>query len=296
MSMPAERLEELSPSERIARSLIDDSGALVSPPDVCLKVNQLAADERTALEQIALVVIRDPNLTARILKLVNSPAYGLTARVDTVTRAVMLLGMGEIQKLVVTLCAVQNFSRLSSAVTNMNSFWRHAVYAGLAAQALARRARVLHPERLFVAGILHDIGTLLINHRFPEIAQQTITEAGGNEDALAELEARDLGFDHAYLGALMLDSWHLPPALVDAVRSHHQPQRARVAPVEAAIVKVADTLANFSGTGSYCERVAREDVDVDLLRRFGLQVDCTTDDLMDEVDRQFVEAIYLIVA
>lgn len=290
-------IEEASPSERIARSLVNDTSALVSPPDVCVKVNQLVGDDASSLDDIANAVIRDPNLTARVLKLANSPYYGLASKVDTVSRAVMLLGMGEIQKLVCTLCAVQNFSRLSSKVTNMNSFWRHAVYTGLLAQALARRAHVLHPERLFVAGTLHDLGTLLINHRFPEIAQAAIKAAAGNEDDLYRIEQHDLGFDHAALGGMMLEGWHLPAALVDAVRWHHQPHRARVAPVESAILKVADNIANYSGTGSYSERVAREDAyDAALLQRFGLNVECSNDELMDEVDPQFIETIYLLVA
>ncbi len=296
--MPAPYLDvETSPGERIARSLISDCSALVSPPDVCLKINELAGDESTSLEEIALVVIRDPSLTAKVLKLANSPYYGLGSRVDTVTRAVMILGMGEIQKLVLALCAVESFSRLSSAITNMNSFWRHAIYTGLTAQAIARRAHILHPERLFVAGTLHDIGTLLINQRFPEIAQRAISEAMGDEDALSRLEIADLGFDHAYLGALMLNSWNLPPALVDAVRCHHLPHRARVAPLESAILKVADTIANYSGTGSYSERIAGANVyDAALLQRFGVVLDCSNDDLMDEVDPQFIETIYLIAS
>lgn len=296
MSMPAVQMDLTFPGERIARSLIEDMSGLVSPPDVCLKVNELVADDSTSLEQIALVIIRDPNLTARILKLANSAFYGLPGRVDTVTRAVMLLGMAEIHKIVLAVCAVQSFSRLASSVTNMNSFWRHGVYTGLVAQAIARRARILHPERLFVAGMLHDIGTLLINKRFPEIAQATIIEAAGDEDAQQQLEMRDLGFDHALLAGMMLDSWHLPASLVDTVYWHHTPQRALHASAEAAIVKVADQVANFSGTGSYSERIPREQqADMLPLATFGLQVDCTGEELMDEVDPQFIEAIYLIV-
>lgn len=294
--MPAEALAELSPSERIARSLIDDTAALVSPPDVCLKINELVADELASLEDIAAVVIRDPSLTAKVLKLANSPYYGLATKVDTVSRAVMLLGMRELQKLVTALCAVQSFSKLSSAVTNMNSFWRHAVYVGLAAQALARHANVLHPERLFVAGVMHDIGTLVINQRFPELAETAIREAAGSEDELYRIEQERLGFNHAYLAGLMLHQWRLPSALVDAVTWHHLPHRARLAPIDAAILKVADVIANYSGTGSYSETVAHEDpCDGSLLQRFGISLNCSNDALMDEVDRQFVDSIYLIV-
>ncbi len=294
--MPAVQMDLTFPGERIARSLIEDMSGLVSPPDVCLKVNELVADDSTSLEQIALVIIRDPNLTARILKLANSAFYGLPGRVDTVTRAVMLLGMAEIHKIVLAVSAVESFSRLSSSVTNMNSFWRHGVYTGLVAQAIARRARILHPERLFVAGMLHDIGTLLINKRFPEIAQATIMEAAGDEDALQRFEMRDLGFDHALLAGMMLDSWHLPASLVDTVYWHHTPQRAIYAGAEAAVLKVADQVANYSGTGSYSERIPREQIaDMSPLTSFGLTVDCTGEELMDEVDPLFIEAIYLIV-
>ena len=295
--MPAEALVDISPSERIARSMLDDTAALVSPPDVCLKVNELVNDERATAEDVASIVIRDAGLTARILKLANSSFYGLPTKIDTVSRAVTLLGMGELQKMVCALCAVETFSKLSSAVTNMNSFWRHSVYTGLAAQTLAKHANILHPERLFVAGVMHDIGTLLINQRFPELAEDSIREAAGNEDELYRLEQAKLGFDHAHLAGLMLDHWRLPAATCDAISWHHLPHRARVAPVDAAILKIADTIANFSGTGSFSETVAKEDpYDAALLQRFGVRVECSNDELMDEVDRLFVETIYLIVA
>lgn len=296
--MPAVAAPPLVPDhERIARSLIGDLSSLVSPPDVCLKINCLLADERAGVEDLAAVVIRDTSLTARVLKLVNSPFYGLGSRVDTVSRAVMVLGFDELQKIVCALCAVETFSRLSSTLTNMNAFWRHAVYAGLTAQAIARRARVLHPERLFVAGVLHDIGTLVVNRRFPELAGAIIAQSAGDEDQLYCSEQVQLGFDHAQLGALMLESWQLPATICDAIRWHHEPASARVAPHEAAILHVADTLANFSGTGSFCETVCTDDaVAADTFALLGGVVEIEPDALMDEVDRQFVESIYLIVA
>lgn len=296
MSTSAAVRETMTPSERLVFDLVSDTEALVSPPDVCLRVNQLAADDGSSIDAVAAVIVRDPNLTARMLKIANSAYYGAISRVDTVARAATLLGMAEIQKLVCTICAVENFSRLSSTVTNMNTFWRHAVYTGFLAQALARRARVLQPERLFIAGMLHDLGTLLINRRFPDVAERTISDAMGDEDRLYEFEAQELGFDHAQLGGLMLAGWHLPAALVDAVRWHHQPHRAQLAPLDAAIVKVADAIANYSTTGSHSERAAQDDTcDARLLQRFGVEVACSNDELMDEVDREFVETLYLLL-
>lgn len=296
MSTPAQLLSSPATAARIAQTLIDDLSPIVSPPDVVLKINSLLNDDRASIEDFAAVVIRDPGLTARLLRLVNSPYYGMAQRIDTVSRAVMLIGMTELQKLVCSICAVQTFSRLSSAVTNMNSFWRHGVYAGLMSQAISKRLRVLHPERLFVAGLLHDLGTLVINRRYPEIAEETIRAARGDEHLLCALERQELGFDHAELGALMLSNWQLPPTIVDAVAHHHAPRGALQAPIDAAILHIADTIANFSGTGSFCEQVAPSgDFDRGALTALGLQIDFDADELMDEVDRQFVETIYLLV-
>lgn len=294
--MPAAVVTASPPSEQIARSLVDDLGALVSPPDIALKINDLVADERTVIEDIAGVVIRDPALTAKVLRLANSAYYGLQTKVDTVSRAVMLLGMREMQKLVCAIAAVQTFSRLSSSVTNMNTFWRHGVYVGLMAQAIARRANILHPERLFVAGVMHDIGTLVINQRFPELAEGMIRDAAGDEDLLYALEHERLGFDHAYLGGLMLQRWRLPATLSEAIGAHHAPHRARGVGLDAAILKLADVVANFSGTGSFSEMIApRDSSDIALLARYGVDLQCSNDELMDEVDQQFVETIYLLV-
>lgn len=297
MSSSALALAISTPSDRIAHSLVNDMSALVSPPDVCLKVNALLADERSSIEDFAGLVIRDTNLTARVLKLANSALYGVSGKVDTVTRAISLIGMNELAKIVYTLCAIQTFSKLSSAVSNMNSFWRHAVYCGLVAQVLAKRARVLHPERLFVAGVMHDLGTLVINQRFPEIAEATIRETEGSEALLCEAEQEWLGFTHPYIAGLMLEKWHLPESVCDAIRWHHAPQNAQIAPIEARLLEVADTIANYSGTGSFCETVARrEEIDPASFDEIGIATDFTCDQVLDEVDRQFVETIYLLVA
>jgi HD-like signal output (HDOD) protein len=281
---------------RIAQALVVDMAAIASPPEVCLKLNLLLGDERVTIEEITTVMLRDPGLVARVLRLANSPLYGHATRIDTVSRAVMVLGLAELQKLVCALSAVETFSRLSSAVTNMNAFWRHGVYTGLLAQSIARRLRVLRPERLFVAGVMHDIGTLIVNHRYPEMAEELIRHARGDEDRLYALEYAELGFEHALLGGLMLAHWQLPASVVDAITHHHAPERAREAQVEAAILQVAERLANASGTGSFSElRNPLPGFDTSALSRLGFTVNFEDEDLLDEVDQDFVAAICLFL-
>jgi len=296
-SATAPALEPIQANESLARSVIEDMSALVSPPDVYLKISDMIAENTASAQQLSEVIMRDPSLAARILKLVNSSYYALPTKVDTVSRAVAVIGMHELSSLVYSLCAVQSFSRISSGITNMNTFWRHGVYCGLAAKAIASRVNCLNTERLFVAGLLHDIGTLTINARFPEIAEESIFQARGDEGNLARAEQDALGFDHAYLGALMLQNWHLPEATCDAIRYHHEPRAAKITPLEASIIHAADTLANFSGTGSFSEAIAEEDdIPADITELIELPADFDHDELLDEVDQQFVETIYLLVA
>ena len=296
MSSPARPLSTEATALRIAEALVTDMAAIASPPEVCVKLSQLLGDDRTAVDDIADVLLRDPALVARVLRLANSPLYGHAARVDTISRAVTVLGMAELQKLVLALSAVETFSRLSSEVTHMNAFWRHGVYTGLVAQGVARRLRVLRPERLFVAGVMHDIGTLIVNHRYPEVAEEMIRHARGDEDRLHALEQAELGFEHALLGGLMLAHWQLPASVTDAITHHHAPERARGAPIEAAILQVAERLANASGTGSFSEfRAAQPGFDPAPLLRLGLPVKFDAEELLDEVDTAFVAAVCLFL-
>ena len=284
-------------NESLARSLIDDMSTLISPPDVYLRINDMIVGNTASAHHFSDVILRDPSLTARILKLVNSSYYALPSKVDTVSRAVAVIGMHELSSLVFSMCAVQSFSRIGSGVTNMNTFWRHGVYSGLTAKAIGSRINCLNTERLFVAGLLHDIGTLTINARFPEIAEEAIFKAQGDEENLIGFEQSAIGFDHAYLGAMMLENWHLPEATCDAIRYHHQPRAAKITPLEASIIHAADTLANYSGTGRFSETIAEhDDISADIKELIELPDDFDHDELLEEVDLQFVETIYLLVA
>ena len=155
----------------------------------------------------------------------------------------------------------------------------------------------LNPERLFVVGLLHDVGSLAINRKFPEIAERTIVASAGNEQNLARLEREELGFDHAELGAMMFASWNLPQATCDAIHHHHDPDAAKDNAHEAGILHVADALANASGTGSYSETVAEViDLDSEVLAPMGIDSDYDYEQLLGVVDQKFIETVYLLVA
>ena len=122
------------PDHALAQSVIEDTSVLVSPPDVYLKITDMIAENTASADAFAEVIACDPSITARLLRLVNSSFYGLPSQVDTISRALTIVGMHELTNLVYSICAVESFSRVSSSVTNMSTFWRHAVYCGLTAK------------------------------------------------------------------------------------------------------------------------------------------------------------------
>jgi putative nucleotidyltransferase with HDIG domain len=223
-------------------AVVDDLSWLVSPSHVYFRVLELIQASDTSAEEIAEVIRQDPSLTARLLKVVNSSFYNFSTRIDTVSRAVAVVGTRSLQLLVTAVCALDTFANMETSLVSMGTFWRHSFYAGLIARGLAKRCRVLHPERLFVAGLLHDIGSLVLYLRAPDVSSR--------------LQLKTLGFSHAELGGDLLKSWMLPETLHKAVRWHHNPKRAGVGCLDASIVHVADGLANRSRLTAFCEQPA----------------------------------------
>lgn len=224
---------------------------LVSPPEVYLRAFELVESPDSSAAEIAEVISCDPNLTARLLGLVNSCYYNLARQVDTVSRAIAVIGTRELYSLVIAASAVSSFSRIPNRLVSMDTFWKHSIHTALAARALARRCHVLHPERLFVSGLLHDIGSLVLYHQVPDMCSEHLLVAAGDEEVLYEAERETFGFTHADLGARLALDWRLPAVLAEAIGCHHDPENAREARQEASLIHVADRLANCTAEGNF---------------------------------------------
>lgn len=275
---------------------VQDVSSLVSPPDICIRVFELVESNTATAQKLGEIIGCDPSLTARLLRLVNSSFYQFPRRIDTVSRAIAVVGISELYNLVIAVAAVKSFSRIPSFVVNIDTFWRHSISCGIIARMLARRCGVLHPERLFVAGLLHDIGSLLIYNRVPETARDLVLAARGNEAILYRTERKALGFSHAELGGMMLDQWQLPAVLQQAVRHHHEPAAAGPGRLEAAILHIADALANHGEQGAFSgEPSAELFIDADAWETTGLS---PTPDLLDmiceETREQYREAVNVL--
>lgn len=237
-------------SRDLAYQWIKDISGLVSPPEVCIKLLDLVDSPKSTAHEIGEVISSDPNLAARLLKLVNSSFYNYSGRIDTLSRAIAIVGTRELYSLAVSVSAIRAFSKIPAEIINMDSFWRHSLFCGIIARQLAKRCGILHPERLFVSGLLHDIGALVSFARAPQKARELLMIAEGDEQTLSYVERKEYGFDHAELGGMLAEMWKLPDTLVESISCHHNPMEAICSKQQASIIKIADLLADRSEMGS----------------------------------------------
>jgi HD-like signal output (HDOD) protein len=258
----------------VAYQWVKDVSGLVSPPEVCIRLLDLVESPKSTAHDIGEVISSDPNLSSRLLKLVNSSFYNYSGRIDTLSRAIAIVGTRELYGLALSVSAVRAFSKIPAQLINMDTFWRHSLFCGIIARYLAKRCGVLHPERLFVAGLLHDIGELVMFARAAEKSRDLMLMAEGDENTLAYAERQEFGFNHADLGGLLATLWNLPDTLVEAISCHHNPMDAVCSKQQAGIVKIADILAERSSLGSLFESQPRQatplELDKNLWRMTGL--------------------------
>lgn len=228
-----------------ASDLVRDVGGLITLPDVYLRINQLVEDPASSTDDIARVISQDPSFTVRLLRVANSPLYGYASRIDTVARAVTLIGTSQIRSLALSMSVAKSFSGMPNELVSFENFWRHSLLCALAARHLAKEARRCDPDALFTAGLLHDIGELVIFNRLPEQATDMLLRVLDSQDELPihESERQVMGFHHGDVGGELARLWRLPPLLEESIAYHHDLARATVLPREAALVHIANILA-----------------------------------------------------
>lgn len=218
------------------------------------EIEAALASPQCSLGSVAEIIEKDPDLTSRLLRFANSAYCGFSTRLSTVSEAIGLIGVQQVQDLLTASSVIERFTDVSEEFVNMRSFWEHSLACGIGARLIAMEGRLPKPDRFFVAGLLHDIGRLVLFLQAPKSVQQIFQLYRKEEILLREAEMKILGFDHQSIAEELLISWKYPPALACAVGYHHQPLNATVGQVEAAVVHVSDYLVNAMQMGSSGER------------------------------------------
>jgi HD-like signal output (HDOD) protein len=214
-------------------------------PVVLARILQLVDADKANGKELIAVIEHDQALTAKILRLANSAFFGQSRRVAAIPRAVVLLGFTTVRNLAL---GVKVWDVLGAGIarSRVDELWAHAVAVGLATRSLATRLRIGDPEEGFTAGLLHDVGRLVLAMRFRD-EYWRIVGGAGEVQPIHELEAATFGVDHAEVAGWMLEAWSLPPMIVDAVRLHHAPATADGI---AGLLAVTDRLVAWTDLGN----------------------------------------------
>ncbi|WP_243310734.1 HDOD domain-containing protein [Fundidesulfovibrio agrisoli] len=229
--------------------LTSGAGKLATLPQVVIQTLEALKNPNVSYGYVASIIGKDTALSAKLLKLVNSALYSFPEPVETIDRAVTVVGANRLTSLALGVSMISYFSDIPRDILDMRSFWKHCLSCGVLARLLAVTAGHPNEERCFVAGLLHDVGRLIMLKNHPALVAQAIALAEEEDISLAEAEREAWGFDHAALGSRLLQAWRFPPALEHAVADHHA-YDPRTSSQDAALVHLADLMAHTLHMGA----------------------------------------------
>lgn len=215
---------------------------LASFPDIYFKIRELLETPYASAVHLAEVVGKDPSLSARLLRLVNSSFYGFPQPIESIPRAIAIIGTTELSNLALAASTMSVFRDVPSEYVSMRPFWEHAVACGVFSRLLVPSREVRQEERFFLAGLFHDLGRLVLYRRLPREMTGALRLSRRLRIPLHEAERDLFSFDHAALGRTLLASWRIPDPIPDLVGFHHNFAET-TAPDGAARLHVADILS-----------------------------------------------------
>ncbi len=221
-------------------------------PQAIHRLMALTEDPDVPIEEISKVIALDQTLTLKLLQMANSPFYGVSRQVSSISQAVLIMGLRGVRHLALGISVIGLGKRKADSAESMERFWRHSLITGLMARELAKLLHYYDYEIAFVAGLLHDIGKMVLMEKFPKEYQQVLKRCEKGNITFAEAEKEYFELDHAKIGAELCRYWNLPEMIIHAVGEHHSEISADVTanPKDflASIIKIANALAKIACT------------------------------------------------
>lgn len=224
-------------------------------------LNRLTADANGSVSEIADVISRDLSLTTRLLRLVNSVFSGLSMQVTSIEEAIFYLGLKPIRQLALTTQVIDVIEEMgernqAGLVIDWTHFWRHSIGVALLSKELSSvGSQGLDGDELYIAGLLKDVGKLIMYNEFPDQLRARVGLQAVNRESFAEAEMACYGWNHAHVGALYLEQNSMPESIVDAVLHQYAPERSSQGGLLAAAVQLADTIVRYGGSEAPFETI-----------------------------------------
>jgi HD-like signal output (HDOD) protein len=242
-----------------AQELVDKFTDIKTLPHVAIRVTQMAGSETTTMQDFEEVIKLDPVLVIRLLRLVNSPYFGLSTQVESIAKAVVFIGMKHLRN-IVAVEGLRNFftDREKQAAFSRKNLWVHSATVAILAQMISRRIFGEDGEDVFLAGIIHDIGLIVEDQLVGGPLRQACTAylAAGQQETFTDIEENIIGTNHAKVGRLLAVSWHLPDDVAEAIRFHHRSDKEYPLPSVVAILQLAEFMAckmNYGVVSNRCD-------------------------------------------
>ena len=228
---------------KILRHKVESINTLPTVPGVLRRLSVIIEKPRITLVEISAFISNDPALTTKVLKMVNSAIYGFPGRIASVSHATMLLGLNVIKGL---LLGVSVFELMQKT---MNGLYEHSLACAIASRVIAQKKGMKEPEEISVAGLLHDIGKVILMLEFQKEYEAAMSEAQAKGISIFDAEKIQFNATHANVGSWLAEKWRFPRNLIEVIEYHHRPSLSKNAPLETAIVHLADILVRARGYG-----------------------------------------------
>jgi len=212
-------------------------------PAVAAEVVDLVDNPKTSASKLGRVISSDQALTAKVLKIANSPFYGFPKKISTIDFAIIVLGFDALKEIVISISLVSSLQKKSDLYFNAKAFWDHSISTGVIGRKLAHDLGYRISGEVFVAGLLHDMGISALHRYFHSEFTRIVDIAHESDLNILEAEESVLGITHAEVGGWLAERWNLPEHLIEAIALHHAPAKARINKELVALVHCADVLA-----------------------------------------------------
>jgi len=233
------------------KRIVEKIRGLPTLPNILDKMNKIAGDPNASADQLGSIITDDPASTSRILRIVNSSFYGLQNRISNVSHAIVILGFNAVKSIVLSSTIFDMFAKAGKeAEFDRVEFWKHSIAAGGAAQVIARKMGVKQTEEFFIAGLLHDIGKVILDQYLNPVFIKILQTVKSRNSLFIDAEMALLGLSHARIGGWLFKKWGLANHIVAAVQYHHEPKLAGDNAKFAAVIHMADILARAIKLGS----------------------------------------------
>ncbi len=224
--------------------------SIATLPHIATEILSMMRNNNATMRHIAVVIEQDPSVTAKILKVANSPLWGYSGRVENVQRALVMLGLKQVSNIVIAISLYSTFAKLKpNPFFDRAKFWLHSVGTAQVARKFTSQIGLHFHGEEFVAGLLHDLGKMVLDQFWGDLFQEIIQEARETSQPIFSVEQKRLGCSHAEIGAYLLQNWNFPSSIVNVLAYHHTPQLSEGYRDLVGVIHISEILCELWGVG-----------------------------------------------